>query len=95
MKISQIIGFFFSLLFFGGALISCGGSQITASEVNDDSSLEDFVRAARDHLETNYEQAVVDFGKDKRWRSESVYLYSLSRDGSFLLVHDDLRELKC
>ena len=84
VKISQVIGFFFL-----GTLISCGGTQnggrgITAEEVRDDASLKSFVRDAREHLEANYEQAVVDFGKEKRWKSDTVYLWSLRKDGSFL-----------
>ncbi|MDE0092754.1 MAG: cache domain-containing protein [Oligoflexia bacterium] len=81
--------FFLSLFLFSGVLISCGETQdrewgITAEEVRDDKSLKAFVRVAREHLETNYEQAVVDFGKEKRWKSETVYLWSLRKDGSFL-----------
>ena len=88
MKIFQVIGFsFVFFFFFVGVFTSCGRTQsqeITAKEVKDDKSLKAFVRAARDHLETNYEQAVVDFGKEKQWKSETVYLWSLKKDGSFL-----------
>ncbi|MCZ0932257.1 MAG: cache domain-containing protein [Oligoflexia bacterium] len=92
MKIFQVIGFFF----FTGVFISCGGTpnlEITAEKVRDDKSLRAFVRAAKEHLETNYEQAVVDFGKEKRWRSKTVYLWSLKKDGSFLF-HIEIPILK-
>ena len=90
MKIFQVKGFCLSFfVFFVGIFTSCEGTQdqnrrITAQEVKDDKSLKAFVRAAREHLETNYEQAVVDFGKEKRWKSDTVYLWSLKEDGSFL-----------
>lgn len=88
MKIFQVIAFFFSLFFIVGAS-SCGGGTegefgITAAKVKDDRSLEAFVTAAKKHLETNYNRAVVDFEDQKQWKDGSIYLFGLKRDGSFL-----------
>ena len=74
MKNLKIIILFLSLPFIG-MLTACGSGEITVNDIKDDKSLKAFVLAAKDHLEKNYEQAIVDFRKDGgRWLNEKVYL---------------------
>ena len=74
MRNLKIIILFLSLSLMG-MLTACGSGGITANDVKDDKSLKAFVLAARDHLEDNYEQAIVDFKKEgSRWLNEKVYL---------------------
>lgn len=72
-----------SLFSFMGIFTACGGtSEITASQVKDEEDLREFVLAARDHLENDYEQAIVDFRReDGPWRHGGVYLFILDERG--------------
>lgn len=79
MKHLKTIILSIKLLFFVGVFSGCqgwGGTQeITASQVQDEQSLKEFVRAARDFLENDYEKAVTQFRENSRWKHGAVYLF--------------------
>ena len=75
---------FISFLSFVGLFVACEtqNQNIPARDVNDEASLKAFVHSARDYLENDYPQAVVDFRNESRWKYRSIYLFGLRRDGT-------------
>lgn len=86
MKNVKIFILSLSVLFSAGMLTACTGGDITAGQVDDKYSLKKFVILAREHVETDYSQALEDFRKENGpWWKEDVYLYILDRRGKIYL----------
>ena len=68
-------------------------TQVTANQVKDKDSLKAFVFSAKEHLETNYDQAVKDFREKEEWKKGFIYLYGFTMDGT-TLFHIALPELE-
>lgn len=96
MKNLKTIFLFLSFLAVAGMLITCTprGSKITitARDVVDEDSLRDFVLAAKDYLEGDYVQAVVDFRQESRWRYGAIYLFSIKKSDGKTLFHVETPE---
>lgn len=97
MKNFKIIVLFSGFLLIAGMFINCTSTgdevTVTARDVVDEDSLKEFVLAARDHLEGDYAQAIVDFREERQWKYEDIYIFGINREGA-IIFHSENRDFE-